>query len=135
MLGDQGSVQPARLRGHDHQLRPLGKFLRADRGDKRRTRPMTPCIGPYSPVAAIQAKSIANASIRPTAISVVEVRPATSAVVRAQDCQGTDESGRRRTAKLDGDGHEIWTLAAIRTGRLGSSAGLGRRKRLDTATV
>src|ERR1035437_4887565 len=26
--------------------------------------------------------------------------------------QGTDESGRRRTAKLDGDGHEIWTLAA-----------------------
>src|ERR1035437_218631 len=50
-------------------------------------------------------------------------------------CQGTDESGRRRTAKLDGDGHEIWTLAANRTGRPGSSASLGRRKRLDTTTV
>ncbi len=32
--------------------RAPSECLQADRGDKRRTRPMTPCIGPYSPVAA-----------------------------------------------------------------------------------
>ena len=42
---------------------------------------MAPCIGPYSPVAAIQAKSIENASFAPT-VELAVVRSASSAAVR-----------------------------------------------------
>jgi hypothetical protein len=42
---------------------------------------MTPCIGPYSPVAAIERKPVENASIRSTTLLAV-VRSAVSAVVR-----------------------------------------------------
>ena len=73
---------------------------------------------------------LSRAQTKPFAIAA-----GVSGSLLATECQGTDEFGRRRTAKLDGDGHEIWTLADIRTGRLGSSASVGRRKRLDTATV
>jgi hypothetical protein len=58
----------------------LGKFLRADRGDKRRTRPMTPCIGPYSPLVAIQRS--------PWTTLPAQRMPAILAVVRVQHVKG-----------------------------------------------
>ena len=54
---------------------------------------MTPCIGPYSPVAAIWRKSVENASIRPT-LWLALIRSANSAVVQVGDCRFLSRDSR-----------------------------------------
>jgi len=51
---------------------------------------MTPCIGPYSPVAAIERKPVENASIRSTTLLAV-VR---SAVLGRSPCHLSQADGR-----------------------------------------
>jgi hypothetical protein len=75
---------------------------------------MTPCIGPYSPVAAIWRKFVENASIRPT-MQLAVLRSAISAVLlRVQDLSRTAVFTQDRRSLHRGPGNLVRTMVRRR---------------------